>query len=61
MVDQGDFLAETAFLWSTLGWSGPKIRGIRNFTVEFKFFINWRMEMSPADPSTTKGGSSMLS
>jgi hypothetical protein len=51
----GDFLAKTAFLWSTLGWSGPKIHGIRNFTMEFKFFINWCMEMSPADPFYHEG------
>lgn len=55
MADQGNFLAETAFLWSTLGCSGPKIHGIRHITMEFQFFIKWFMEMSPADPFYHEG------
>jgi hypothetical protein len=54
-LDQEGFLSETAFLWSGHGWSGPKIYGIRNVALEFKFFSDWCRELSPADPFYDEG------
>lgn len=40
-LGEDTYLAETACIWSYHGFSSPKIKGVKNFAMEFDYFARW--------------------
>jgi hypothetical protein len=49
-LNDKQFLAGTAFLWSGHGWTAPKIHGVKKLAVEFNSFKHWVPGILPEDP-----------